>query len=189
VTIGATSSRSLTVRNGLSSAVSITAIDIQGTQAAEYQLRAITLPLVIAAGGEAVLQADFAPAAEGPRTAELSITLSDGHSALHVPLSGVGSTVQTAVDALVPIRPATLEAHPRPASSVLLLRFEAEGTGILRYRMLDIIGREVLGGADAVSSHGERVQALNVSVLLPGLYVLLVERGQAHGRTNILITR
>lgn len=33
VTIGSTSSRSLTVRNGLSTAVSITAIGIQGAQA------------------------------------------------------------------------------------------------------------------------------------------------------------
>lgn len=189
VTIGATSSRSLTVRNGLSTAVSITAIGIQGAQAGEYQHRAITLPLAIAPGSEAVLQADFTPAAEGSRVAELQIALSDGLATLRVPLSGVGTTVQTDVDALAIAQSVKLEAHPQPVSSILRLHFQAADAGVFRYRVLDVAGREVLRRVDGAATQGPRIVTLDVTALQPGFYLLLAERGRQHARTSILITR
>ncbi|MEM9933041.1 MAG: choice-of-anchor D domain-containing protein [Bacteroidota bacterium] len=72
----------------------ITAINVTGTDAADFSSTNSTLPLTIPAGSREFIQVTFSPSSAGAKSAALSIVSNDpDENPLEVPLSGMGENV------------------------------------------------------------------------------------------------
>ena len=89
VAVGATSAAStLQLSNTGAAALSVTALNLAGANAAEFSQSSPTLPLQIAAGASANISISFKPAASGTRTATLTIASNNPSGNVSVALSG-----------------------------------------------------------------------------------------------------
>ncbi len=93
-TLGSSSSQTLTVTNNGSAPLSITSVQISGTNAGDFT-ESNGCTSSVAAGGSCSIAITFDPAAAGSRTATLSITDNASGSPQTVGLSGTGSSLAT----------------------------------------------------------------------------------------------
>ena len=95
VAVGTTSAAStLQLSNTGTAALSVTALTLTGTNAAEFVRSTPTLPLQIAAGASASVSLTFKPAASGTRSASLTVASNNPAGNVAVTLSGTGTVSQ-----------------------------------------------------------------------------------------------
>jgi len=91
-----TNATSITLVNGGTSALTITAIDLSGTNAGDFMLSGLpTLPLTLEAGGTGTVDVTFIPSSSGPKAAQIDATYDQPASPLVVELTGEGLEGQT----------------------------------------------------------------------------------------------
>ena len=95
VLVGNSASASVSLRNGNPTPVNITALSMTGTSFSIAGQN--TLPISVAPGGTFGLNVVFNPAAAGPATGQLSITIDDSSSPTLVVLTGIGAAQPTVV--------------------------------------------------------------------------------------------
>ena len=94
IAIGVTSAaRTVTLTNIATTALSITAIAITGTNAADF-VQTHTCGASLAAGAKCTFSVTFSPSATGARSASLSVTDNAAGSPQLIPLTGVGTTAK-----------------------------------------------------------------------------------------------
>ncbi|MGH9524538.1 MAG: choice-of-anchor D domain-containing protein [Terriglobales bacterium] len=94
VTVGASSTQSVTITNTSATTASIDSASLNG---AGFQLAVTTFPISVKAGASTMLQVIFAPSSTGSSSGNLSLTTSNS-SAVSVALSGSGAA------AVVPVQ-------------------------------------------------------------------------------------
>ena len=101
--VGATSAaQSTTLKNGLSSSITISSIAITGTNAPDFSLSSKTCGTSLAASASCVASVVFKPTAGGTRSATLSFTDSAANSPQVVALSGTGTSSTLTISPLNP---------------------------------------------------------------------------------------
>jgi hypothetical protein len=95
VAIGVSASQTVTLTNIGTTALSITAIAITGTNAADFA-QTHTCSASLAAGAKCTFSITFTPSVIGTRSASLSVTDSTAGSPQLIPLTGVGTTAKLA---------------------------------------------------------------------------------------------
>jgi hypothetical protein len=107
VAVGATSAAStVTLSNTGTAALSVTALTLGGTNAAEFTRSTPALPLQIAAGASSSLSLTFKPTASGARTA--SLTIASNNPAGNVSVALTGSGTATTSQPLLQVAPASV---------------------------------------------------------------------------------
>jgi hypothetical protein len=76
-----------------------------------------------------------------------------------------------------------LEVFPNPASSFVNIRYAAQATGTLTYRLMDIIGKELTGKTVDIKQ-GVTTEQVNISTLACATYILEVGVMQADGKNE-----
>ena len=120
IAVGSTSgSQSVTVANGTSSSVSLSAAGISGTDASDFAVSSTTCGSSLAASASCTASIEFKPAAAGSLTASWEITSSASGTPLTVALSGTGTT--SGGGSALKVKPANVAFGPqitgRPSDS------------------------------------------------------------------------
>jgi len=91
--VGGNNVKTFTIQNTGGTALTVSAIALSGTNAADYAVSALTPSSPVAANGSATFTVTFSPSAAGTRTAVLTITNNDSDEGSYVVnLSAVGTT-------------------------------------------------------------------------------------------------
>ncbi len=111
--VGATLTKSFTIRNNGSTALTISGTTIDGTNLANFSVTSSPASS-IAAGGSTTLDVRFAPTSSGSKTAALHIASSDSSvgTAFDINLTGIGTTAAPTINsiAISPTAPSNLES-------------------------------------------------------------------------------
>jgi len=96
VAVGSTASQSVTISNGGGSSLSVTQVS---TTAAGVTITGVTLPLTIAAGGQASFNVVFSPKAAGALSGTVSVVSDLSTTAIPVSLTGIGTAATATLTA------------------------------------------------------------------------------------------
>jgi len=71
-----------------------------------------------------------------------------------------------------------VDVFPNPSSSSAFIRYELKQPASVSFRLFDVNGREALQLGAGRKSAGVQLQALDVSALAPGIYLLQIQAGE-----------
>ena len=178
VSIGtASTGKTVTLKNTGSASLTITAIAITGTNAADFA-QTHTCGSSLAAGASCTISVTFKPTASGSRSAALSVTDNATGSPQHVPLSGTGTAARLAPTSLsfgtvaigVSSTAKTVTLTNVGTTSLTITAIGITGTNAADFAQTHTCGSSLAAGASCTISvtfkpaaSGTRSAALNVT--------------------------
>lgn len=183
-----TATQSVTLTVPQSRALTITALTITGTDAAEFSINAPALPVTVQPGSSLTIPIAFTPVRRGAKSATLVVSGDQSHCDDSTALiAAVGETEAAVPEERSNARVDGIEPNPFAAST--MVRFSLVSGGATTVEICDAAGRAVSTLADGFLPAGEHQLRWDAAGLPSGVYYCRIRSGSMTSSQPMMLVR